>query len=170
MAYPSDIEDAELYRRWRRAEGGDAPDALTLAAYAEGRLAPEEAEAVGRLLAAHPGAAEDLEIARALDGLGLPPRDALAERVAARAAALVAPPAPNVVPFPTRQPRFLMRQAGSWAALAASVAITAWLGFSLGADTYARLAGDEHAAAGFDSDLLDPPSGLFGGFGDADAT
>jgi anti-sigma factor RsiW len=164
MAAATPFEDAELYRQWHAEAGGTEPDASTLAAYAEGRLRPAAAAAVEAWLASHPTAAEDVAFARTLARIGAP-QDALAERVAARAAALVEGPAvpPNVVPFRPRRQSFFMREAASWSALAASVALAAWLGFALGGETYTALAnGDDPAAA---DELFEPASGFFGGFG-----
>jgi hypothetical protein len=163
-------DDADLFRRWQDGSGEGAPDALTLAAFAEGKLGGAEARAVERWLAAHPASAEDVEIARTLALLGEPPRDAAAERIAARAASLVSEPAgAAVVAFPGgRVPVFALRRTASWVAVAASLTITAWLGFSLGTETYSRL-GTADETASF-SDIVDPPTGLFGTLSEAGTT
>jgi anti-sigma factor RsiW len=164
-------DNADLFRRWQEGSGESAPDALTLAAFADGRLGATEAREVERWLAAHPAAAEDVEIARALALLGEPPRDAVAERIAARAASLVpgAGAGAEIVALPSRPARvFALRRTATWIALAASIAVTAWLGFSLGTDAYGRLgAGDETASF---SDMVDPPTGLFGVTSEAGTT
>jgi anti-sigma factor RsiW len=113
-------------RLWRRLQEEEAPDALLLAAYAEGRLAPGEAARVEAFLAENPELAEDVAFAR----IGAVEADpAAAERVAARAMALVAEPGATVVPFRARPAR-------RWAeamALAASLVLCAYLGFEMGA-------------------------------------
>ena len=123
--------NTELDRRlWRRLQEEEAPDALLLAAYAEGRLAPEEAARVEAFLAENPELAEDVAFARA-DAAEVDP--AAAERVAARAMALVAEPSATVVPFRGRPVR-------RWAeamALAASLVLCAYLGFEMGASAQA---------------------------------
>ena len=167
MIDPNLLDDADLFRRYRAVLGEAAPDETTLAAYAEGRL-PAAAEAsVAAWLAAHPGVAEDVEGARMIAALGDPPHDAVADRIAARAEALILPA--NVVPLRrSGRPRFVWREAASWTALAASVALAGWLGFSLGTDSYGAYSGDD-GVAGL-SDVLDPPSGLFGTFAENPAT
>jgi len=168
MTHLNRPDDADLFRHYQAVLGEPAPDATTLAAYAEGRLPAEAEPAVAAWLAAHPGVAEDIEVARMIAALGDPPHDAAAERIAARAEALVLPA--NVVPLrrPGR-PRFVWREAASWTALAASVALAGWLGFSLGTDSYGALSAGDDSAAGL-SDVLDPPAGLFGTFAENPAT
>jgi anti-sigma factor RsiW len=120
------MDRSELDRRlWRRLQEEEAPDALLLAAYAEGRLAPEEAARVEAFLAKNPEPAEDVAFARA----GAGEVDAAsAERVAARAVALVAEPSTAVVPF---RPRPVRRWAEAMA-LAASLVLCAYAGFEMG--------------------------------------
>jgi anti-sigma factor RsiW len=157
-----ELDDADLFRRYRAEAGVPAPDETALAAFAEGRLAPDAAEAVEAWLASHPGDAEDVAIARTLGALGGAPHDALAERIAARAASLVV--ADNVVPLrPAVRARLRWTEAASWTALAASVALAGWLGFALGTDAWSQLASSDDGAAGI-ADVLDPPSGLLGIF------
>src|SRR5665213_1049912 len=74
MTEPEDqprAEDAALWRRFRALDGEFVPgsnaladEALTLAAYAEGRMGGRAAEAVEAWLAAHPEAISDLAVAR----------------------------------------------------------------------------------------------------------
>jgi anti-sigma factor RsiW len=125
------MDRSELDRRlWRRLQEEEAPDALLLAAYAEGRLAPAEAARVEAFLADNPELAEDVAFAR-IGAAEVNP--AAAERVAARAMALVAEPNATVVPFRARPVR-------RWAeamALAASLVLCAYLGFEMGASAQA---------------------------------
>lgn len=114
----SEIDGKALWDRFKAAE----PDPLTLAAYAEGRLLPAEAAAVERWLAIDPDAAADVALAGATPG---PVDTAAADRVAARATILVAG---QVIPFRAR-----VRRWSEITALAASVALVAYLGFALGA-------------------------------------
>ena len=68
MAEPMNSpEETALWQRWRllaRAPAGEPPDALMLAAYAEGRLGPTEMEAVEEWLCADADLAADIAIAR----------------------------------------------------------------------------------------------------------
>ena len=121
------MDRSELDRRlWRRLQEEERPDALLLAAYAEGRLAPEEAARIEAFLAEHPELAEDVAFARAGTAEVDP---AAAERVAARAMALVAEPSATVVPFRARP----VRRRAEAMALAASLVLCAYLGFEIGA-------------------------------------
>jgi hypothetical protein len=162
------LDDADLFRRWRAETDAAMPDEATLAAYAEDRLAPAEAGPVAAWLAAHPGAAEDVAVARTLAALGLPPHDAEAERIAARAEALVGGTQVIAFPRPGRAgPGW--REAATWTALAASIALAGWLGFALGTDTWRDLATSDEGAPGI-AEVIDPPSGLLGIFADGATT
>jgi hypothetical protein len=59
----------------------------------------------------------------------------------------------------------LWRSVASWAALAASFALTGYFGFSLGSDAYSIIA-DPEAGGTLHQELLDPPGGFFGGAGE----
>src|SRR5579871_2862363 len=125
MTEPMDrAEENSLWRHWQAAvsaarEAAPAPDPLLLAAYAEHRLDETAAEAVEAWLALHPEALEDVlaaeesnaRLAPAID----PPKAALA-----RGMALVAGPAPTVVPF-RRPARQVWRVAIARVAVAASL-------------------------------------------------
>jgi anti-sigma factor RsiW len=154
-------DDADLFRRYAAEEGGFLPDETTLAAFAEGRLPASEAARVAAWLAIHPGAAEDVAMARTIARIGTPPFDALAERIAGRAAALVG--GAEVVAFPAPRRRvFVWREAASWTALAATVGLAAWLGFALGGDTWSHYAASDDTGSAGLGELLDPPTGLLG--------
>lgn len=114
----SEIDGKVLWDRFKAEE----PDSLTLAAYAEGRLPADAAAAVERWLAIDPNIAADVALAR---GAPAPVEAEAADRVAARAAVLVSG---RVLPF-----RVLVRRWAEVTALAASVALIAYLGFALGA-------------------------------------
>lgn len=132
----SEIDGKALWNRFTAAE----PDPLTLAAYAEGRLAADAAASVERWLAVDPDAAADVALARA----ALAPVEAdAANRVAARAARLVSG---RVIPFQAR-----IRRWTEVTALAASVALIAYLGFALGA---AQVPTSDEAAEVFDNFTL----------------
>jgi anti-sigma factor RsiW len=135
----SEIDGKALWDRFRAAE----PDPLTLAAYAEGRLAADAAASVERWLAVDPDAAADVALARA----ALAPVEAseagAADRVAARAARLVSG---RVIPFRVR-----IRRWTEVSALAASVALIAYLGFALGA---AQVPASDDSAEVFDNFTL----------------
>lgn len=158
-------DDAAVWRRWRSATAMGAapaePDALLLAAYAEGRLTEEAAETIEDWLAASPAAADDVLAAR---------RGAevvASEAIIARAAGLVGAGA-EVLPF--RRPRQSWRVAASWTAMAASLVMATVLGYSVGHDAgiYTTLAGGPSAALG--QELIDPPTGLFNGLDEDSST
>src|SRR5690348_15655308 len=159
-------EDTALWQRWRllaSAPVGEAPNALMLAAYAEGSVGPAETEAVEDWLCADADLAADVAIARGAALGPLPEADA---SIVARAAALVAAEDGRGVPL--RRPGAPPEWQGvvRWSAMAASILLASIVGFALGNDTYVSLAGYQPAI--FGQELLDPPSGLFTGF-DEDA-
>jgi hypothetical protein len=164
------MDEAGLWRRWRGDAGvagaTDAarPDLLLLAAYAEGRLDEAQAAPVERWLYANPGAIEDLRAARQAPTLTA---QAAPDAIVARAAELVVAGTDRVVPFrrPAAAPRW--RSAIAWGGLAASIAVTSLVGFSLGSDAYSSFSSGA-SAGGFD--LLDPPGGLFTGFTEDQST
>ena len=136
-------QDRRLWQRWR-ALGEKSrvaePDALWLAAYAEGRLSETEAEAVELWLAATPEALSDIVAARATDQPRL-----VYERILDKASDLVpgsaAPAGAEIVPFPSRRPQHLpqWRTALAWSSIAASLLCASLVGFSMGSDAYANL-------------------------------
>jgi hypothetical protein len=154
---------------WQRCRAADAPEdehvrLLDLAAFAERGLDPDEHDRIAALLATDPVATADVAAARALAGNPGETSPA-AERIAARASALV-PAAParsgRVIPFSRVHRRLLLHGLAQWGSLAAALAVTAWLGFSMGSD--ASLALGQPAAAGEDSganiELFDPATGF----------
>ncbi|MDB5405787.1 MAG: hypothetical protein JWL84_699 [Rhodospirillales bacterium] len=166
------MADAQaLWRMWKAAEsgadGGRAatalPDGLTLAAFAEGRLAGAEHAAVAAFLAKDADLAADVAAATTL--APVEDTDPDLARVIARAEALVAAPSDAIVPF--RRPAAggtSWRLAARWGSLAASLAVVSWLGFALGNDAYGSLTTLELRAvapAGAADELLDPPAGFF---------
>jgi hypothetical protein len=190
MTEPRDgsAEDRALWRRWSRmveaAQAGNPagagqphaviPDAVTLAEFAENRLSGPKAAAVEAYLAAHPALAADVTAAGRAAEVPFRIGDAALAATIARAAALV--PAgsgaagrgrfgDNIVPFrAARTPAASSwPMAARWGALAASVALVSWLGFSLGSDVYGDLAAlDGQSRTRLADELLDPPSGFFG--------
>ena len=179
MVERPDEEGAALWRRWRReieapeTAADEALAVMRLAAHADGRLAADERAAVEALAAERPELAEDLAAARALaaapEASGIDA--ARLDRLVRRAGALVPGEVATVVPFravaaraPLRRSPF-WRSTASWAALAASFALTGYFGFALGSDAYSMIAEPDSGAA-LHQELLDPPSGFFGGIGD----
>jgi len=159
-------EEMALWQRWRRlarAPTGEPPDALMLAAYAEGRLGPAEMEAVEDWLSANADLAADVVIAHRTALEPLPEADA---GIIARAMALVPAKEGDVVPLRRPAPSPGWQGVVRWSAMAASILVASVVGFALGNDTYVSLAGYQPAI--FGQELLDPPSGLFTGF-DEDA-
>ena len=150
-------EDRTLWRRWRASEMTEtrAPDALALAAYAEGRLGEAEAGPVEAWLAAHPEVLADIQTARALAPL---PSDEAYEAAVARACALVAgddaPAASNVVPL--RRVARSWRDALAWSSVAASLVAASLVGFSMGSDASQSLwHAQTQVTSGVSADLLD---------------
>jgi hypothetical protein len=180
MSEPSDgsAQERELWRRWTMTApgsvgglsgGGSRPDELTLAEFAEGRLTGSARAAVEAFLAANPEIADDVEAARHVPATGRAADDAALAATIARATALVAAPARggaggNVLAFrPARRPVSVWPIAARWAALAATLALTGWLGFALGGDAYGNLAVLDHqSSTALADEVLDPPTGFFG--------
>jgi hypothetical protein len=136
-----EAQDRELWRRWR-ALGGQSrlaePNALLLAAYAEGRLSEIEAAPVEAWLASMPEALGDLLTARRADR---EPPALVDERALDKACALVpdggAPAGAEILPFRPRLPQW--RTALAWSSIAASILCASLIGFSMGSDAYANL-------------------------------
>lgn len=155
-------DEAALWRRWRSASasveaGGSEPDALLLAAYAEGRVPEHAAEALEDWLVSHPETLSDILAARLAVGVENTPA---APAIVARAAGLVAPGNGQVLTFRRPSSRLAgWRAAALWGGMAASLAVTSLIGFSLGNSAYLSLAGG--ASPAFGQELFDPPTGLF---------
>lgn len=182
MSEPWGIEaqSRALWRRWIMREGLtgseaadlDLPDAMTLAAYAEGRLDAAARAAVEGHFADHPELAEDIAMARRVAGEELVRADDAPELAAiiARASAL-APERDNVVAFRPARAEPAWRLTARWSALAASLAMVSYLGFALGNDASSSLAMlGQPASAGLAEVVLDPPTGLLGGLGEMSGT
>jgi hypothetical protein len=180
MSEPSEgsPQGRELWRRWtmtareaiaRPAGGASRPDELTLAAFAEGRLTGPARAAVEAFLAANPEIADDVAAARRVPATGRAVDDAALAATIARATALVSMSARggvggNVLAFrPARRSVSVWPIAARWAALAASLALTGWLGFAMGGDAYGYLdVLDRQSPAALADEVLDPPTGFFG--------
>jgi anti-sigma factor RsiW len=150
--------DKALAARWLavRDTAPATPDALTLAAYAEGRLDDAAAEAVEAALAADPDLLDTLLALRA------PPEIESASAALILSAQSLVRAEPVVVPFPSRKPApsHPVKAWFAWGAVAASLLLVSVAGFNMGLATGhpadAATAGDESP-----SDLLDL-SGLTG--------
>lgn len=166
---PEDIDDplepVSDRALWRRCRTTDAPEDeprrfLDLAAFAEGRLDPDEHERVAALLLTDPAAASDVAAARALAG-DLAEDAGSLERIVARASA-VGPAAAGhrlILPFPPR-PRMLHGLA-QWGSLAAALAVAAWLGFTMGSDASLALSRPTLTSQdGTAIELFDPAMGF----------
>jgi len=129
--------DPELYLRWRQeampVELQDE-DFNTLAAYAERRLEAPEVDRVESLLAAEPVLLDAVLAARH------------------------APPVENVVQFRPR-PQIVRTGRLTWAALAASILVMSYAGYSLGVATQEAI---EPASNGTILDLIDLTAGSLG--------
>lgn len=148
--------DKALAARWRSARAidraPDRPDALTLAAYAEGRLDEAAAEAVEAALAADP------ELLDTLLALRAPIEPEVASVALIRSAQSLGRGEPVVVPFPAPRPGAAaprpVKAWLAWGAVAASLLLVSAAGFDLGLKTEHTI----NATAAIDdspSDLLD---------------
>jgi hypothetical protein len=153
-------QERRLWQRWKALGGKPRvaePDALLLAAYAEGRLSEVEAEAVEAWLAAAPEALGDILAARTV---GHRPPRAIYEHVLRNACDLVpgeaAPVTARILPFPRPEPAW--RTALAWSSIAASLLCASLVGFSMGSDAYASLSGRQSADAVSSESFGAPPS------------
>jgi anti-sigma factor RsiW len=151
-----------LWRRSRTAETtrDEADHMLDLAAFAEGRLDPEEHDRIAVILAADPAAAADVEAARAL-AASEPEEPPRLDRMIARAAALVPDETGRVIALPTPIGRRMVQQVAQWGSLAAAIALASWLGFAMGSDAWQAIS--EPAPTGNDglfNEFLDPSVGI----------
>ena len=171
--------DRRLWRRWQAldvlASRVAEPDALALAAYAEGRLSEIEAEAVEAWLAAAPEGVDDIIAAREINQR---PPNLVYQHVMSNACHLVAgvdtaaapetsPTSTNVVTLHRRLPQW--RTALAWSSVAASLLCASMIGFSMGSDAYATLSQTQTVDSGA-SDGLDTPSTLDSYFSDDSST
>jgi hypothetical protein len=149
-------------------------DELTLAAHAEGRLAPDLARTIDAVLDDEAVLAADVAAARHV-ATGADAGDASAESLAsviARASALVPASGDRVIAFRPAgavRPEPSWRMAARWGALAASLALVSYLGFALGSNATMVLA-TLNQPAGSSDELLDPPTGLFSGLSEVSGT
>jgi anti-sigma factor RsiW len=165
-------------RLWQRCRIIDAPEDeaahfLDLAAYADGRLDPEERDRVAALLGADPDAAADVRVALMLDGAELEPSGL--ESVIARACGIFPDadhPPGRVVAFATRwSPRPFVQNFAQWGSIAAALAVASWLGFAMGSDTSLALSDPRQPGdASFLPELFDPPSSFFRDLGEGPRT
>ena len=154
-------EDRTGQELWRRfAAEPSAPDFVALAAYAEGRLAGPARAAVEAWLELNPEIAADL---MPVDAKAV--TEAAADAVAQRAMALVTAPAGNVIALKPRPARRWTERA----AIAASLVLIAYGGFTAGSDVSASLVPTDTAQAD-PGDLFDPPTGFFTVFNDPAST
>lgn len=163
---PAELTDGALWRRSQATETAvaDAERYLDMAAFADGRLDPDDAERMAAWTAADADMAADVVAARALAGdASHPAADAIVER----AAALVGGGAKSarIIPFPqpVRPPGGFAGGFGGvarWASLAAAMMVAGWLGFTLGVDTSHSLAGSGQGDDGFLHELFDPSTGV----------
>ena len=157
----AEIQDRRLWQRWQalgETSRAAEPDALTLAAYAEGRLSEAEAALVEAWLASTPEALSDIAAARAAQRHSPQEVD---EHVLGKAAALVSGPSAGasaeILPFrPRRLPP--LRAAIAWSGMAASILCASLVGFSMGSDAYAGLAGTPARDSASVDALGTPPS------------
>lgn len=143
MAGMGDEAEQALWRRFYVPGGtkAPAPDALALAAYAEGRLSEKAAEPIEHWLASHPellnDALTDLAAAHGLTPASVYPSD---EAIIAEASALIGGGANgNIVPF--RPAAAHWRNALAWSSIAASLIVASLGGFAMGSDAYQNLSG-----------------------------
>ena len=139
-----DIADRIL---WQRSQKIDAPEDecarfLDIAAFAEGRLDPDERERVAEWLQNHPDVAGDIAAARVLASGAA--SYAPSETIVTRACAIVGGAGPSrrgsVVAFRAKaSKRSVLTTVAQWGGLAAALVVAGWLGFTLGMDASGRL-------------------------------
>jgi hypothetical protein len=161
-------DDAAVWRRWRSASAmgvaPSEPDALALAAYAEGRLTETDAEAIEDWLALNPAAIEDVLLARRAEEGPVP---VAPEAIMTRAAALVGERSAQVLAFRRLTPsRRSWSSAARWSAMAASILVACFVGVAMGDATYAVLA----SGSTLGQDLIDPPMGFLSTFDEDSST
>lgn len=165
MADPPFDGDPALARRWLDTAAAlpapETADALTLAAYAEGRLDDAAAEAVEAALAADPALLDTLLALRQPAATAIP-----SIALIRSAQALVAPTGQaSILPFRrnitahSHSPIARARGWLAWGTVAAGLMIVSMAGFNLGIHTAEAF--NPPAVADMTSDLLDP-SGLAG--------
>lgn len=165
-----DGEERALWRRWsmRGSAEAPAPDALDLAAYAEGRLSETAAAPIEHWLAAHPETLSailaDIAAARGAMADTISIADAA---IIATASALVTGARDNVVPLRRAVPAW--RNALAWSSVAASLVAASLVGFAMGSDAYQNLSRTQtvETASG---DTLDPVATLDSAFSDDSGT
>jgi hypothetical protein len=168
---------AALWRVWRDGSPEparpQAPDALSIAAYAENRLTPPGRDpeldaatvAIEAWLASDPDALSDLAAART--AAGSVQSDRVDAAIVARAATLIAAPAPGIVPF--RPKRQNWRGAVAWSGLAASLLAASLVGFSIGLDDSLSLLGagaspsSEQASPSLEQEVIGPSGSVLPG-------
>jgi anti-sigma factor RsiW len=134
-ARPPGLSNRELWRRSRETEASrdEGEYLMDLAAFAEGRLDPDETDRVAALLAQDIEATADVAAARTLAGMAVAAADAA---VISRAAALAGEGQSEalLIAFPTpRRPALRpWYNAAGWSGLAAAMVVAGWLGFDLG--------------------------------------
>jgi hypothetical protein len=160
-----DEQDRLMWQRWRAGANATsaAPDALQLAAYAEGRLDETDAEAVENFLAAYPDALNEIVAARAAIET---PAIGASDDIIAKACALV-PMRETVVPL--RRPAVRWHNALAWGSIAASLVAASFVGFTAGSDAYRTLAPTQ-ANESLSGDSLESSAGLEVYFADDSGT
>jgi anti-sigma factor RsiW len=171
MADPPFDRDPALARRWLDAAAAlpapDTPDALTLAAYAEGRLDDAAAAAVEAALAADPALLDALLTLRQPAETTIPSAALIqsAQALVGMAAGDSGGGQAAILPFrrnatDQRRPAIgSTRRWLAWGAVAAGLMIVSTAGFNLGMSTAEAF--NPPAATDLTGDLLDP-SGLAG--------
>jgi anti-sigma factor RsiW len=172
----AETQDRQLWRQFRALAGSASrapePDALSLAAYAEGRLNEAAAEAIETWLVADPARISDVVAARS--AMQRPPQLTY-QTVVANACGLIpgdgeapaeVPAAGKVVPL--RRPAPPWRSALAWSGIAASLLCASFAGFSMGSVAYAKLSPAQSDFLATDS--LDTPATLGTFFSDDPGT
>jgi anti-sigma factor RsiW len=165
------IADRVLWQRSRMIDAAEDEGAryLDMAAFAEGRLDPDERERVAEWLQSHKEAADDIVTAQALASAAV--LEALPETSVARACAIVGGAGPTrrgiVVPFRAREGKrpvlgTIARSGAQWGGLAAALVVAGWLGFTLGMDTSGWIATNRSGPDdGIAQDLFGSSPGFF---------
>lgn len=162
-----DEQERLMWQRWRAdAAASAAPDALQLAAYAEGRLDETNAEAVENFLAAYPDTLNEIVAARAATET---PAIGASDDIIAKACALVSSRGTIETVVPLRRPALRWHNALAWGSIAASLVAASFVGFTAGSDAYRTLAPTQ-ANESLSGDSLESSAGLEVYFADDSGT
>jgi anti-sigma factor RsiW len=169
MGKPASFEAGRtLWQRCCIAETAESESErfLDLAALADGMLDDDEHDRIAALVASDPVVMADVAAARALSTGGIAMPGGL-DPIIERAIAIVAP-APErsrkIAALPAPNHRHILHGVAQWGTLAAAIAFTSWLGFTMGSVVSQTLTqpsqSNQISDENFLPELLDPSTGF----------